>query len=61
MDDQRFARRVIEESDDDELLEFLHYLEQTERSDDEYLATDAALMIRLVNESLDRRRRSDGR
>ena len=56
MDRHSFARRVIEESDDAELLEFLHFLEQTERSDNEYLALDATYMVRLVNETLDGRR-----
>ena len=56
MDRHSFARRVIEESDDDDLLAYLHFLEQTERCDDEYLAKDAMYMIRLTNNELDRRR-----
>jgi hypothetical protein len=61
MEGHPFARRVIEGSDDDDLLELLHFLEQVERGGDGYSAADAAYMIRLVNESLDRRRRGEGR
>jgi hypothetical protein len=55
MDKNLFAVRVVKGLESDDLLQFLHFLEQIEGTDDDS-AAEAGFMILLANRELDNRR-----
>jgi hypothetical protein len=56
MQNFRFAQRVVKGLDDNDLLRFVHFLEQREGCEDAERATDAGLMIGFANAELAVRR-----